>query len=166
MNEQTLADLKAAFAGESQANRKYLAFAKKADEEGYPDVAKLFRVAAEGETRHAMRHFTAMNGVGTTAENLKAALDGETYEFTDMYPGFIKTAEAAKEAVALDAFEDADTVEKEHGELYQKALLNPAEFKLGTVWVCQNCGHVHIGDSAPEKCPVCNFPASQFKEVK
>jgi rubrerythrin len=166
MNEKTLADLKAAFAGESQANRKYLAFAKKADEEGFADVAKLFRVAAEGETRHAMRHLTAMNGVGTTAENLKAALDGETYEFTDMYPGFIKTAEAANEAVALDAFEDADTVEKEHGKLYSEALGNPAEFKLGRVWVCQNCGHVHIGDTAEDKCDVCGFPGSQFKEVE
>jgi rubrerythrin len=166
MNEKTLADLKAAFAGESQANRKYLAFAKKADEEGFADVAKLFRVAAEGETRHAMRHFTAMNGAGTTAENLKAALDGETYEFTDMYPGFIKDAEAANEAVALDAFEDADAVEKEHGKLYSEALANPAEFKLGKVWVCQNCGHVHIGDAAPEKCEVCGFPGGQFKEVE
>jgi rubrerythrin len=144
MDEKTLTDLKAAFAGESQANRRYLAFAKKADEEGYPDVAKLFRVAAEGETRHAMRHFTAMNGVGTTAENLKAALDGETYEFTDMYPGFIKTAEAANEKVALDAFEDADKVEKEHGELYQKALLDPAAFKLEGAYVCQKLPSLRV----------------------
>ena len=166
MDEKTLKDLKDAFAGESQANRKYLAFAKKADQEGYPEVAKLFRVAAEGETRHAMRHLVAMNGIGTTAENLKAAIDGETYEFTEMYPGFIKDAEAGGEAVAKDAFEDADTVEKEHENLYSKALANPSEFKMGTVWVCQNCGHVHIGDAAPAKCPVCGFPGSQFVEVK
>lgn len=165
MDPKTLEDLKAAFAGESQANRKYLAFAKKAEEEGYPAVAKLFRVAAEGETRHAMRHFAAMNGVGTTAENLQAAINGETGEFTEMYPAFIKDAESANEAVAQDAFEDANTVEKEHAELYKKALENPAEFELGSVYVCQNCGHVHIGDAAPEKCPVCGYPANQFKAI-
>lgn len=166
MDETTKKDLEAAFAGESQANRRYLAFSKKAEEEGYPVVAKLFRVAAEGETRHAMRHFTALSGVKTTAENLKTAIEGETYEFTDMYPGFIKDAEGAKENVAKDAFEDANTVEKEHAELFSKAASNPAEFKLGRVWVCQNCGHVHFGDEPPEKCPVCSFPGSQFKEVE
>lgn len=164
MDPKTTDDLKNAFAGESQANRRYLAFAKKAEEEGYPEVAKLFRTAAEGETRHAMRHLTALKSVGTTAENLKAAIDGETYEFTEMYPGFIKDAEAAGEAVAQDAFEDADTVEKEHAELFKKALENPAEFKLGKVWVCQNCGHIHFGEEPPANCPVCNFPAGQFVE--
>lgn len=158
-------DLKNAFAGESQANRKYLAFAKKADEEGYAEVAKLFRTAADGETVHAHRHLKAMDGIGTTAENLKAALEGETYEFTEMYPGMIKDAEAENNAKAQDSFEDANTVEKEHGELYKKALENPAEFKLGIVWVCQNCGHVHQGEEAPDVCPVCGAPKTTFKLV-
>jgi len=162
---QSIEDLKTAFAGESQANRKYLAFAKKAEEEGFPAVAKLFRTAAEGETVHAHRHLAAMNGVGTTEENLKAALGGETEEFTNMYPTMMKNAEEESNAVALDSFEDANTIEKEHAELYKKALENPVEFEMGRVWVCQNCGHVHFGDEAPEKCPVCGFPANKFKEV-
>lgn len=162
---KTLEDLKAAFAGESQANRKYLAFAKMADEEGYKNVAKLFRVAAEGETVHAHRHLAAMKGVGSTAENIKAAIEGETYEFTEMYPAMIDDAKAEGDAVACDAFEDADTVEKEHAALYQKAAADPAGFELGEVWVCQNCGHVHMGTEVPGQCPVCGFPGTQFKYV-
>jgi rubrerythrin len=162
---KTLDNLKAAFAGESQANRKYLAFAKKAEEEGYPSVAKLFRVAAEGETVHAHRHLKAMDGIGTTEENLTAALGGETEEFTNMYPAMIKTAGEENEAMAKDAFEDANAVEQEHGKLYKEALADPKAFEIGKVWVCQNCGHVHIGEEAPDACPVCGFPKNKFLEV-
>jgi rubrerythrin len=162
---KSIENLKVAFAGESQANRKYLAFAKKAEEEGLSAVAKLFRVAAEGETVHAHRHLAAMNGVGSTEENLKAALSGETEEFTNMYPEMMKDAEAEDNKVALDAFEDANAVEKEHAELYKKALENPAGFELETVWVCQNCGHVHVGDEAPSNCPICGWPKNKFTKV-
>ena len=162
---KSIEDLKTAFAGESQANRKYLAFAKKADEEGYPEVAKLFRTAAEGETVHAHRHLAAMSGVGTTEENLKTSIKGETYEFTEMYPNMIKNAGEENNSVAQDSFEDADTVEKEHAKLYERALENPKEFVLGDVWVCQNCGHVHEGSEAPDACPVCSFPKKFFKVI-
>lgn len=162
---KTIDDLKTAFAGESQANRRYLAFAQKAEEEGYPEVAKLFRVAADGETVHAFRHFDALKGIGTTQENLRMALEGETNEFTNMYPAMMKEAEAENEKTALDAFEDANTVEKEHAEYYRKALESPSEFRMGKVWVCQHCGHVHIGDEAPDSCPVCGWPKDKFNEI-
>ncbi len=160
--EKNLAD---AFAGESQANRKYLAFAKKADEENYRDVAKLFRAAAEAETIHALNHLRNMNGVGTTEENLKKAIEGETYEFEKMYPGMIKEAEEENESRAKIGFSQANTVEKEHAELYKKALEGLKEFEISEVWVCEVCGHTHIGPP-PENCPVCGAPKNRFFEVK
>src|SRR5208283_625824 len=115
-------NLQAAFAGESQANRKYLAFAAKADTEGFPQIARLFRAAAAAETVHALAHFRVMKGVADTKQNLQAAIDGEEYEFKEMYPAFIKAAQADGNAEAVTSFRNANSVEKTHYELYSKAL--------------------------------------------
>jgi len=154
-------NLQDAFAGESQANRKYLAFAKQAEKEGYPQAARLFRAAAAAETIHAHAHLKAMKGVGTTAENLKEALAGETHEFTKMYPGMIKTAEAEGNKTAARSFRYANEVEKTHAALYKKAmdtLENPEDCDY---YVCSVCGHTHEKE-APETCPVCGAKASAF----
>lgn len=157
-------DLKEAFAGESQANRKYTAFARKADEEGLPGVAKLFRAAAEAETVHALAHLAAMDGVGDTTANLKAAIAGETYEFTEMYPGFIDDAKGESHQAAMLSFTRANSVEKEHASLYQAALDNHEKFAGVTFNVCQTCGHTVPG-GAPDVCPVCGATKDQFKAV-
>ncbi len=162
---KTTDNLKAAFAGESQANRKYLAFAKKADEEGFAEVARLFRAAAESETVHALRHLREMGGIGSTAENLQAAIAGETEEFTSMYPRMIKDAEAEGNKGALMGFTSASAVEQEHAGLYKKALELLGKNPAATYWVCQVCGHVHEGGAPPEKCPVCGAPGKMFKLV-
>jgi rubrerythrin len=158
-------DLQAAFAGESQANRKYLAFAQKAVQEGYPQVARLFRAAAEAETVHAHAHLRAMSGIGTTADNLKEAMNGENYEATAMYPEFIKDAEADKDQKALRSFNYALEAEKVHEQLYKGALetleQKGEEFDY---YVCPVCGHTHPRN-APDKCPVCNTPGSKFMRV-
>jgi rubrerythrin len=159
-------DLKAAFAGESQANRKYLAFAKKADEEGYPQVAKLFRAVAHGETVHALNHLRALGEVKSTAENLKAAIAGENYEVTTMYPEFIKDAEGEGEKKAVHTFTDAMEVEKIHEVTYRKALEDlgkPGE--AYDYYVCPVCGYIHAR-SVPEKCPVCNTLGKRFELIK
>jgi len=122
LNTHTMDNLKAAFAGESQANRKYLAFAKKADEEGFPQIAKLFRAAAEAETVHAHAHLRVLDGVKSTAENLNAAVNGETFEFTNMYPQFIEEAKAEDNKAALISFDNANKVEQVHADLYKKAV--------------------------------------------
>jgi len=163
---KTLDNLKAAFAGESQANRMYLAFAKKADDEGYPQVAKLFRAAAAAETVHALSHFRTMGGVKDTKENLQTAINGENYEVVSMYPGFIKDAEAEGEKAALTSFKWAWEVEKVHEELYRKALQSLGqEGETFDYYVCQGCGYTHER-SAPDKCPVCGAPASRFDKVE
>jgi len=162
---KTIDDLKAAFAGESQANRKYLAFAQKADEEGYHQVAKLFRAAAHAETTHALNHLRALGEVKSTAENLKAAIGGENYEVTSMYPDFIKDAEAEGEKRALTSFRWAWEVEKVHEDLYRHALESLSkEAAQVDYYVCPVCGFVHIG-SAPERCPVCNTPGTRFELI-
>lgn len=157
-------NLKAAFAGESQANRKYLAFAKKADEEGFPGVAKLFRAAAEAETIHALSHLKVMGVVSSTAENLKAAVEGETHEFTAMYPGFIAEAEQEGAKDAKRTFSLANEAEKVHAGLYQKALDALNEKADMNFYVCEICGNIEEG-SAPDKCPICGAPAGKFKNV-
>ncbi len=157
-------NLKAAFAGESQANRKYLAFAKKADEEGYTTVAKLFRAAAEAETVHAMSELKNLGLVKSTAENLQAAVEGETFEFTEMYPGFIAEAEKEGNAGAKRAFELANAAEKVHADLYKKALAGLEQKAEVEYYVCQVCGHIHE-NGAPDKCPICGAPASKFTNV-
>ncbi len=162
---KTLENLQAAFAGESQANRRYLAFAKKADEDGHPQVAKLFRAAAAAETVHAHNHLRAMDGVGSTAENLEAAISGENHEVVEMYPAMIADAEAEGEKRALASFKWAFEVEKTHEALYRKAKETLGQAgEAFDYYVCQVCGHTHEG-SAPDKCPVCGAPASKFERI-
>ena len=161
-------NLQEAFAGESQANRRYLFFAEKADKEGQPQVAKLFRAAAEAETVHARNHFNAMDGVGSTRENLLAASIGEHHEFTRMYPPFIEKAEAENNKRAKVTFELANEVEKiHHGHFEEalKALEASQKLKEGPYFVCQVCGNTVLG-AAPDRCPVCGAPSSRFKKVE
>ncbi len=158
-------DLMAAFAGESQANRKYLAFAKKADEDGFAQVAKLFRAAAAAETVHAHNHFRAAGEIKTTEENLKTAIAGEHYENSEMYPTFIKDAEAEGDKKALRSFNYANEVEKIHEELYRAALENlgkPGE--TYDYYICPVCGYTHAR-TAPEVCPVCGTLGSRFEKI-
>ena len=162
---QTEQNLQEAFAGESQANRKYLAFAKKADQEGYPQVANLFRAAAEAETVHAHAHLRVLKGIKSTAENLKEAIAGETHEFKSMYPAMIATAKSEGDKGAERSFTYANEVEKIHAELYQKALdslENPAD--VDCYYVCGVCGYT-IEDEAPDTCPVCNAKKQAFAKV-
>lgn len=162
----TTENLKAAFAGESQASRKYAAFARKAEEEGYPQVAKLFRAAAMAETVHAYNHLKALGGIQSTGDNLRAAIAGENYEVAEMYPGFISTAEAEENKKARTSFFWAMEVEKVHAALYQKALeglSSPAEEV--EIYVCPVCGYTHEG-APPEKCPVCGTPGKRFELVE
>jgi rubrerythrin len=164
----TKENLAAAFAGESQANRKYLAFAKKAEEEGLHQIAKLFRSVAEAETIHAHAHFRVMDGVKTTKENIVAAIAGELYEFTQMYPEFIKAAQQEGNKRAEMSFSHANAVEKVHHELYTQALnaVNAGKDLPGTeICVCPVCGDTFIG-SAPDKCPVCKAPKEKFIVMK
>lgn len=158
-------DLQAAFAGESQANRKYLAFAEKADQEGYPQVARLFRAAAAAETVHAHAHLRAMGGIGTTADNLKAAVAGENYEATQMYPGFLKDAEADQDQKAIRSFQYALEAEKIHEEMYKAALASlEKKGEEYEYYICPVCGFTHARN-APDKCPVCGALGSKFFKV-
>ncbi len=157
-------NLKTAFAGESQANRKYLAFAAKADQEGYPAAAKLFRAAAEAETIHAINELKALGMVKSTAENLQAAIKGETYEFTEMYPGFIEKAEAEGNSQAKMIFHAASEAEKVHAELYSKALAALEKKENAEYYLCPVCGYIHEA-KAPEKCPICGTNGSAFKNL-
>ena len=164
---KSLDDLKAAFAGESQANRKYLAFAKKADQEGFPNVARLFRAAAEAETIHAHNHLRAMAGIKNTIENLKEAIGGEFYEFTNMYPEFIDDAIEEKNEAAKRTFNYANEVEKIHHKLYEKALDSVEKGKdieSKTMYICSVCGYTHEGEP-PEKCPVCGAVKKAFNKI-
>ena len=160
-------NLKAAFAGESQANRKYLAYAKRADEEGLHQVAKLFRAAAEAETIHAHTHLKVMKGVGTTAVNLKDAISGENYEHTSMYPGFIETARAEGNKEAVRSFAWANAVEKIHEDKYQAAadaVSSGKDLPSKKLCLCPLRGNIEE-DEAPEKCKVCGASGSSFQEV-
>lgn len=162
---KTTEDLQTAFAGESQANRKYLAFAKKADEEGFTQAAKLFRAAAEAETVHAHNHLRAMDGVGSTLDNLKEAVGGETYEYESMYPPMVKEAEAEGNKRAQRSFSYAFEVEKVHAALYKEAIenMNKKE-EVYDYFICPVCGFT-APKYAPEKCPVCGTPAAKFIKV-
>lgn len=153
-----------AFAGESQANRKYLAFAEKADAEGYAQAARLFRAAAAAETVHAHSHLKVAKGVNGTAENLKAAVAGETFEFQDMYPDMIAAAEEEGNKAAVRTFTFANEVEKIHAELYQKALDNLDQQTDVTYYVCSVCGYT-CEDEVPDVCPVCKAKAKAFFKV-
>lgn len=163
----TSENLKAAFAGESQANRRYTAFSRKAEQEGYKQIAKLFRAAAEGETVHALNHFNTMQGVKTTEENLQEAIKGEYYEFTKMYPEFIAQAKEDKDEDAVETFEEANKVEPVHHANYLKALESikqGEDMEETEYWVCQHCGNLFAGET-PEHCPVCGHPKKEFKKI-
>ena len=160
-------DLKAAFAGESQASRKYLSFAKKADEEGLTQIARLFRAASLAETIHAHNHLKALDGIQATAGNLQTAIEGENYEVTVMYPDFLKDAEAEGAKRALRSFRWAMEVEQVHEELYRRALaaLEAHEAQVETdYYVCPFCGYTHEGP-LEGKCPVCGAPGEKFERV-
>ncbi len=169
---KTEQNLMTAFAGESQARNKYTYFASKAKKEGYEQIAAIFQETADNEKEHAKMWFKLLNGgeIGSTAENLKAAADGENYEWTDMYAEFAKTAkEEGLDRIAY-LFEEVGKIEKEHEERYLKLLENVKDgkvFEAGEVkiWKCRNCGHIVVGTKAPEVCPVCAHPKAYF-EIK
>jgi len=161
---QSEKNLKEAFAGESQANRKYLAFSKQAEKDGYLQAAKLFRAAAEAETVHAHAHLRTLGEVKSTADNLKAAISGETFEFKTMYPDMIKTAEAEGNKAALRSFTFANEVEKIHAQLYQKALDNLDSLPEADYYICSVCGYT-CEDEAPDICPVCSAKKKAFFKV-
>ena len=158
---KTEKELLDAFAGESQANRKYLAFGKQADKEGYTQVAKLFRAAAEAETVHAHAHLRTLGGVKNTNENLKEAISGETYEFKKMYPAMIDDAKEEGNKAAERTFTYANEVEKVHAALYQNALDNLEVLEEKDYYVCSVCGYTCENDP-PDKCPVCGAKTSAF----
>ena len=161
-------NLKAAFAGESQANRTYLFFAAKADEEGQKQIARLFRAAAEAETVHARAHFHVLKRVKSIAENLDAAIGGESYEHTTMYPEFIKVAESEGNKEARLTFHRANEVEKIHHRLFQEAkdaLESGKTIAEAHYYVCPVCGNTVLGE-APDRCPICSQPKSAFKKIE
>ena len=161
-------NLMAAFAGESQANRKYLAFAKKAEAEGLKQIAKLFRAAAAAETVHALAHFRVAGQVKNTVANLEAAMEGEHYEFTTMYPEFIATAVAEGKKGAQTSFERANEVEQTHHALYGEALAAARagrDLPDADLFVCDVCGHTVVGE-APDECPVCGARHEKFRKVE
>ena len=160
-------NLKAAFAGESQANRMYLAFAKKADEEGLSQIAKLFRAAAEAETVHAHNHLRVMGQVKSTLDNLGTAVSGETYEFKKMYPDFIIAAKEEGNKPAVLSFEYANKVEQIHANMYQKAidsLKNQKDLPKVEMNVCPVCGNTFEGD-VPDMCPICATLKEKFMKI-
>ena len=161
---RTEKNLLEAFAGESQANRKYLAFAKKADDEGFKQAAKLFRAAAEAETIHAHNHLRELKGIKSTKENLEEALDGETHEFKSMYPGMIEEARAEGAQGALRSFQFANDVEKIHAGLYKKALDSLGSNEDVDYWVCKVCGNT-VENEPPDECPVCKAKKAAFYKV-
>lgn len=169
---KTEKNLMEAFAGESQARNKYTFFASQAKKDGYEQIADIFQETADNEKEHAKLWFKLLNGgaIGSTEENLKSAAAGENYEWTDMYAEFAKTAKEEGFARIAYLFEEVGKIEKEHEERYLKLLENVKEgkvFEAGEVkiWKCRNCGHIVVGTSAPEVCPVCNHPKAFF-EIK
>jgi len=160
-------NLKAAFAGESQANRLYLAFAKKAEEEGFPQIAQLFKAAAEAETVHALNHLRVMKQVKSTIDNLGTAVSGETYEFKKMYPEFIEDAKKDANKPAQLSFDYANRVEQIHATLYQKALdalKNKMRPSHADYYVCPVCGNTFEG-STPDNCPICATAKEKFMKI-
>lgn len=164
MGKNTVENLEEAFAGESQANRKYLAFAKKAEEEGFQQIAKLFRAAAEAETVHAHNHLSVLKGIKSTKENIQDAIDGETHEFKSMYPEMMEKAKAEKNDDALQTFHYANEVEKIHAALYTKVLGNLGKNDVLDYYVCPFCGNT-VEKSPPEKCPICGAPGKKFVKI-
>ena len=161
---KTVENLKEAFAGESQANRRYLAFSRKAEEEGLPQVAKLFRAAAEAETVHALNHLRILGDIKSTAQNLDAAISGETFEFKTMYPEYLTTAKQEGNRQAVWSFDVANKVEQVHAGLFSKvveALKSKKELAKVDYYICSVCGNT-VENSAPEKCPICGAPKTRF----
>jgi rubrerythrin len=161
-------NLKAAFAGESQANRMYLAFAKKAEEEGYPQIAMLFKAAAQSETVHALNHLQVMGHVKSTSDNLGTAVSGETYEFKKMYPEFIEDANKDGNKKAIVSFDYANKVEQIHAALYQKALdalKNKQQPAKAQYWVCPLCGNA-FENSTHDFCPICATKKEKFMKIE
>ncbi len=158
---QTEMNLLQAFAGESQANRRYLAFAKQAEKEGYAQVARLFRAAAESETVHALSHLRVSGQIGSTMENLKAAIAGETHEYKVMYPPMIEKAQEEGNLAARSSFSNANAVEADHALLYQRALDAMGKIEETEYYVCSHCGYTSA-DGLPDTCPVCNSAAAAF----
>ena len=165
---QTEKNLQAAFAGESQARNKYTYFASKAKKEGYEQIADLFLKTAENEKEHAKLWFKELNGIGSTAENLAAAAAGENHEWTNMYVEFAETADKEGFHELAEKFRGVAAIEKSHEERYRALLRNVEEQKVFAkseikIWECRNCGHIVVGEKAPEKCPVCAHPQSYFE---
>ena len=165
---QTEKNLMEAFAGESQARNKYTYFASKAKKEGYEQIAAIFQQTADNEKEHAKLWFKELNGIGDTAQNLAAAAEGENYEWTDMYEGFAKTAEEEGFPVLAAKFRLVAAIEKRHEERYRALLKNvetAAVFAKSEVkvWECRNCGHIVVGEKAPEICPTCAHPQAYFE---
>ena len=165
---QTEKNLMAAFAGESEARNKYTYFASKAKKEGYEQIAALFLKTADNEKEHAKLWFKELNGIGDTAENLLSAAEGENYEWTDMYDGFAKTADEEGFHELAQRFRLVAAIEKHHEERYRALLHNVEMAEVFAksevkVWECRNCGHIIVGEKAPEFCPTCNHPQSYFE---
>ena len=168
MTDQTIKNVWEAFAGESQANRRYLAFAKKAADEGFPNIARLFRAVAESETIHANNHLQALKGVKSTAENLESALRGEADEYTSMYPMFMDQAKRDANNDALKSFFWANEAEKTHARFYERALdvnKKGEDLELKDLHICSVCGYTVEGDP-PEKCPTCGQGKDKFKRIE
>src|SRR5574344_1465650 len=169
---KTEANLMTAFAGESQARNKYTYFASKAKKDGYEQIAAIFEETANNEKEHAKMWFKLLNGgIGTTEENLKAAADGENYEWTDMYAEFAKTARAEGFEAVAKLFEGVAAIEKHHEERYRKLLKNIEDKVVfskdgDAIWQCRNCGHIVVGKEAPAVCPVCAHPQAYFEVAK
>ncbi len=164
MKKMTEENMKAAFAGESQAHIKYLNFAERAERDGLPNVARLFRAASFAEQVHASKHLRVLEGIGTTSDNLEAAIGGETFEFTEMYPAFAAVAELQGEAAAIKSIKRANDAEIIHAELYQRAKAAVAkgnDAELAPIYVCQACGWTGEGE-APDKCPFCGAPKERL----
>ncbi len=165
MKKMTEENLKAAFAGESQAHVKYLAFSHKAQAEGKPNVSRLFAAASYAEQVHATAHLRVLKGVGGTAENLGAAMAGEAFEVEEMYPAYIAAAEAQEEKSAKTAFHRAMEAEKVHHDLYRRAkqaVEGGADAQIGPIWVCEVCGHTVEGNEPPDQCPLCQARKDRY----
>jgi rubrerythrin len=163
----TEVNLKEAFAGESQANRKYAAFAEQAESDGFRNVAKLYRAASEAEAIHARKMIRVLGGVGTTMENLKKSVEGETHEFKSLYPAFIKEAESEKKSEAVTAFTYAMKAEEVHADLYKKAMdavMGKRDLNVAKIFICPVCGNIFFGEP-PEKCPICSIFKKKFQEI-
>ncbi len=166
MKEMTKANVQGAFAGESQAHMKYLAFADVAEKEGFPNVARLFRAVSFAEQAHATAHLRALDGVADTVQNLGAAIGGETFEVDEMYPAYIAVAKLQSETRAQVGMERAMDAEKVHAQLYARAKTSAAgkkDFDLSAIFVCEVCGWTVEG-AAPDKCPLCGAPAARFRK--